>query len=64
MFLQLEEYLMWLNSKGTRESNLKSNLERWKPYIVGGMIARHKVCTYGLEHLRYIDVFAGFYVAE
>jgi len=55
---------MWLNSKGTRESNLKSNLERWKPYIVGGMIARHKVCTYGLEHLRYIDVFAGFYVAE
>ncbi|KIM33020.1 hypothetical protein M408DRAFT_190836 [Serendipita vermifera MAFF 305830] len=39
---EFEEYVSWLNPKGTRESNLKSNLERWKPYIVGGMIARHK----------------------
>jgi Williams-Beuren syndrome DDT (WSD), D-TOX E motif len=41
--LQFEEYLTWLNPKGIRESNLKSTLDRWKSYIIGGMQARHKV---------------------
>ncbi|KNE93336.1 hypothetical protein PSTG_13278 [Puccinia striiformis f. sp. tritici PST-78] len=39
---QIEELMNWLNSKGIRENQLKSNLKEWKEYILDGVRQRHQ----------------------
>ncbi|KAG8835079.1 hypothetical protein FRC17_005432 [Serendipita sp. 399] len=42
---EVETYMEWLNVKGQRENALEKQLARWKPYLIGGMEARHKELT-------------------
>jgi hypothetical protein len=43
MFLQLEEFVAWLNPKGHRETALKAALTKWWVHITAGVRRRTAV---------------------
>ncbi|POW11387.1 hypothetical protein PSTT_05349 [Puccinia striiformis] len=54
---QIEELMNWLNSKGIRENQLKSNLKEWKEYILDGVRQRHQMQRHFRTFLASINTF-------
>lgn len=45
IFLQLDEFVAWLNPKGHRELALKNTLTKWWPHIAPGIRKRISVSS-------------------
>lgn len=55
---QVEELVVWLNTKGIRENALKNNMTKWMPHITAGIRKRLTVrtCYVLTSHLAHIQL--------